>query len=151
MRRACAVMAALVLVVLCCGCARASGPQVQVEIFLVRAQAQETELVAVHRQVSSEAPRVRAILDELLKGPTADERQQGLSTLINDGVIVRSVSTDAGGVVHVDFSERLQEKTGGSMRVLGIRRQIETTLLKIPGVTSVILSIEGQSEGILQP
>jgi len=33
------------------------------------------------------------------------------------------------------------------MPVLGIRQQIETTLLWISGITSVILSVEGEAEG----
>jgi len=37
------------------------------------------------------------------------------------------------------------------MRVLGIRQQIEATLMWISGITSVILSVEGETEGILQP
>lgn len=142
---------ALLLVMLCCGCAKPPDHQVQAEVYFVRIPAQEIELVAVTRMISSEAPRARAVLEELLKGPTAAERRQGLSTLINDGVIVRSVSAGMNGVIRADFSESLQDGVGGSMRVLGIRRQIETTLLGVPGATSVILSIEGQTDGILQP
>lgn len=141
----------LVLAMLCCGCAKQTDHQVQVEVYFVKVPAQEVELVAVTRMVSSETPRARAVLEELLKGPTAAERRQGLSTLINDGVIVRSVSAGVNGVIRADFSESLQDGVGGSMRVLGIRRQIETTLLGVPGATSVILSIEGQTDGILQP
>jgi spore germination protein GerM len=55
------------------------------------------------------------------------------------------------GVVRADFSEGLQEGIGGSMRVMGIRQQIEATLMGVTGITSVILSIEGQTEDILQP
>lgn len=141
----------LLLVMLCCGCAKPIESQVQVEVYFVRMPAQEIELVAVTRMVSSEGPRARAVLEALLKGPSAAERRQGLSTLINDGVTLRSVSTGANGVIRADFSESLQSGVGGSMRVLGIRRQIETTLLGVPGVTSVILSIEGQTDEILQP
>ncbi|MHB8107781.1 MAG: GerMN domain-containing protein [Candidatus Cryosericum sp.] len=141
----------LLVLLLSCGCGKPVEHKVQVELFFVKVPAQEIEFVAVTRTVSAEVSMAKAVLDELLKGPTAAERQQGLSTLINDGVIVRSVTTDAMGVIHADFSERLQEGVGGSMRVLGIRRQIETTLLKIPGATSIILSVEGQTDGILQP
>ena len=143
--------AAIVLAMLCSGCAGRSGHRVQVEVTLVRVPAQDVELVAATRTISSDAPRARAVLEELLKGPTAAERAQGLSTLINDGVTVRSVTMDATGVIRADFSQRLQDGVGGSMRVLGIRRQIETTLLGVPGATSVILSIEGENDGILQP
>ena len=62
-----------------------------------------------------------------------------------------SVSVTEMGVARADFSEGLQQGVGGSMRVLGIRQQIETTLMAIPGITSVILSVEGETEGILQP
>ncbi|HWQ22363.1 MAG TPA: hypothetical protein VN478_06520, partial [Clostridia bacterium] len=55
------------------------------------------------------------------------------------------------GVARADFSEGLQQGVGGSTRVLGIRQQIETTVVWISGITSVILSIEGQTEDILQP
>jgi spore germination protein GerM len=141
----------ILLAMLCCGCAKAPDRQVQVEVYFVKVPAQEVELVAETRMVSSEAPRARAVLEELLKGPTAAERRQGLSTLINDGVVIRSVSVSVNGVIRADFSESLQDGVGGTMRVLGIRRQIETTLLGVPGATSVILSIEGQTDGILQP
>lgn len=141
----------ILLAMLCCGCAKAPDRQVQAEVYFVRVPAQEVDMVAVTRMISSEAPRARAVLEELLKGPTAAERAQGLSTLINDGVVVRSVSMDATGAIRADFSRNLQDGVGGSMRVLGIRRQIETTLLGVPGATSVILSIEGQTDGILQP
>jgi spore germination protein GerM len=120
--------AILALGLACCGCGEPAEAQVQVEVFFTKAQAQQVELVAVTRAVSSETPRAKAVLEELLKGPTTAERQRGLSTLINDGVVVRSVSVDSNGVIHADFDEKLQE-----------------------GVGSDILSIEGQSEGILQP
>lgn len=147
-------VAAVVIVLamlLCSGCAGQSGHSVQVEVTFVRVPAQDVELVTATRTVSSDAPRASAVLEELLKGPAAAERAQGLSTLINDGVTVRSVTMNAAGVIRADFSQRLQDGVGGSMRVVGIRRQIETTLLDVPGATSVILSIEGETDGILQP
>jgi spore germination protein GerM len=61
------------------------------------------------------------------------------------------VSVSDTGVARADFSEGLQQGIGGSMRVLGIRQQIEATLTTIPGIKSVILSIEGETEGVLQP
>jgi spore germination protein GerM len=133
------------------GCRAGSPPQVDVKVFLVRASSQETELVTVPRRVSAELPLAEAVLRELLKGPTAAERRQGLASLIPEGAALRSVSVTETGVARADFSEGLQQGIGGSMRVLGIRQQIETTLMAIPGITSVILSVEGETEGILQP
>jgi len=123
----------------------------QVKLSFVRALAQDIELVEVSRTVSADGPVVEAVLEELLKGPTPAERHQGLTTLIPEGTVVKSVSVDLDGTVHADFNEALQEGVGGSMWVMGIRRQIQASLLWIPGVTSVILSIEGRTEEILQP
>jgi len=141
----------LLVAIAATGCRCASSPQVDAEVFLVRTSSQEIELVAVPRQVSAEIPLVEAVLRELLKGPTTAERRQGLATLIPEGAALRSVSVTEMGVARADFSERLQQGVGGSMRVLGIRQQIEGTLMTISGITSVILSIEGETEGILQP
>jgi len=137
--------------VVAAGCRVVSPPQVDAKVFLVRTPSQETELVAVPRRVSAEIPLAEAVLRELLKGPTAAERWQGLASLIPEGAALRSVSVSDTGVARADFSEGLQQGIGGSMRVLGIRQQIETTLMAIPGITSVILSVEGETEGILQP
>ena len=133
------------------GCRVVSPPQVDAKVFLVRTSSQEIELVAVPRRVSAEIPLAEAVLSELLDGPTAAERRQGLTSFIPEEAALRSVSVSDSGVARADFSEGLQQGIGGSMRVLGIRQQIETTLLWISGITSVILSVEGQTEGVLQP
>ena len=133
------------------GCRVVPAPQVDAKVFLVRTSSQEIELVAVPRRVSAELPLAEAVQRELLKGPTAAERQQGLASLIPKGAALRSVSVSDTGVARADFSEGLQQGIGGSMRVLGIRQQIEATLTTIPGIKSVILSIEGETEGVLQP
>ena len=133
------------------GCHAVSLPQVDAKVFFVRASSQETELVAVARRVSAKIPLAEAVLQELLKGPTAAERQQGLTSLLPERATLQSVSVSETGVVRADFGEGLQQGVGGSMRVMGIRQQIETTLKAIPGITSVVLSVEGETEGILQP
>ena len=141
----------MLVAVVATGCRAVSTPQVDAKVFLVKTSSQEIELVAVPRRVSAEIPLAEAVLRELLKGPTAAERRQGLASLIPNGAALRSVSVTEAGVARADFSEGLQQGIGGSMRVLGIRQQIEATLMAISGVTSVILSIDGQTEGILQP
>ena len=141
----------MLVAVVATGCRVGSPPQVNAKMFLVRTSSQEIELVAVPRRVSAELPLAEAVLRELLKGPTAAERWQGLASLIPEGAALRSVSVTETGVARADFSEGLQQGIGGSMRVLGIRQQIETTLMWISGITSVIVSVEGQTEGILQP
>lgn len=152
MRRLLTASLTLMLVVtVLTGCRAAPAPQVDAKVFLVKTVSQEIELVAVPRRVPAEMPLAEAVLEELLKGPTAAERRQGITSLIPEGAVLRSVSVSDSGIVRVDFSEGLQQGVGGSMRVMGIRQQIEETLMWISGVTSIILSVDGQTEGILQP
>lgn len=92
----------------------------------------------------------RASLEELLKGPTAEEAAQGYSTSINDGVKVRSLAI-RDGVAYADFDARLGEGVGGSCRVAAIRSQITNTLKQFPTVREVVLSVEGRVEDVLQP
>jgi spore germination protein GerM len=54
------------------------------------------------------------------------------------------------GVAYADFSSEL-EVSGGSAMVMMIREQIEKTLLQFETIDSVVISIEGDSEEVLQP
>jgi hypothetical protein len=92
----------------------------------------------------------RAALDELLKGPTSEEKADGYLTSLNDGVRINSL-TITDGVAHVDFDARLEENAGGSCRVAAIRSQIANTLKQFPTVNEVIIGVEGRVEDALQP
>jgi hypothetical protein len=141
----------MLVAVVATGCRVVPPPQVDAQVFFVRPSGQDIELVAVPRRVTAEVPLAEACLRELLKGPTAAERREGLTSLIPEGAALRSVSVSVAGVARADFTEALQEGVGGSMRVMGMRQQIEGTLMWISDITSVILSVEGQTEGVLQP
>lgn len=104
----------------------------------------------VNRTIAHTQSTARIALEELLKGPTESEKEQGYLTTINDGVIIQKL-TIVDGVAKVDFNERLQEKVGGSCWVGTISAQIRETLKQFPAVKTVIISINGNSEDILQP
>lgn len=92
----------------------------------------------------------RAAVEELLAGPTPEEREAGYLTSLPERATLRSVRvTD--GVARADFGAGLQEGVAGSCRVLAIRSQIEQTLLGIPGVRRAVISVEGRAEEALQP
>lgn len=55
------------------------------------------------------------------------------------------------GVAQVDFSQDLDEGVAGSARVMALREQIKKTLLQFETVDEVVISVDGQTEGILQP
>lgn len=111
---------------------------------------QECEnVIAVKRSVQKTTAPARAALEELLRGPYFSERSN-YSTNINSGVVIQSL-TIADGVARVDFSDLLGASVAGSCRVLGIRAQIEKTLMQFDTVKDVVISIDGRTEDILQP
>lgn len=108
------------------------------------------KVFAVERKVPKTQAVARAALDELLKGTTPAEQQDGYFTSINSGVTIKSL-TVSNGVARVDFDERIEEGTGGSCRVSAIRAQITETLKQFSTVNQVIISVNGRTEDILQP
>lgn len=102
------------------------------------------------RELTKTEAVARAAILELLKGPTAAEQAEGFVTSLNSGVVLQSL-TITNGVARADFSLRLGEQVGGSCLVSAIRAQIIETLKQFPTVESVIISIDGQVDDILQP
>lgn len=104
----------------------------------------------VKRVVAKTAAVARAALEELLKGPNAGEQALGYVTNINEGVQIKSLTIE-NGVAKVDFSEEIQREVGGACRVTAIRAQIVETLNQFATVKSVVISVNGNTEDILQP
>ena len=55
------------------------------------------------------------------------------------------------GTVYIDFNSALDEGVAGSCRVLAIRSQITETLKAFSDTDQVVISINGDTESILQP
>lgn len=106
--------------------------------------------VAVERQVAKTQAVAKPSLEALLRGATQAEKDQGYVSNINPGVRVQQVTVEE-GIAKVDFDEQLEFQVGGSCRVSAIRAQITDTLKQFPTVDSVIISINGRTEDILQP
>ena len=107
-------------------------------------------VAAVERTVPKTEGVARAALEELLKGPTADDALAGFTTSIPEGVVIQSLDI-ATGTARVDFNVALERGVAGSCRVTHIRRQIEETLKQFPTVKDVIISIDGRTADVLQP
>lgn len=103
----------------------------------------------VARAVEPERADAAGVLAELLAGPTPAERDRGFLTNIPGGVTLRSLRMENGSA-HADF-DRTLGRAAGSCRVLAIRAQIERTLLQLPAVDDVVISVEGDVEEALQP
>jgi hypothetical protein len=104
----------------------------------------------VQRIVAKTQSTARAALTELLSGTTQEEESNGYFTSINPGVKIQSLTIE-NGVATVDFDEQMQFQVGGSCRVSAIRAQITETLRQFPTVRNVIISINNNTEEILQP
>lgn len=92
----------------------------------------------------------RASLEQLFLGPTADEKTAGYFTSLPEGVSINSLKI-SNGVAYVDLNEKLNEVAGGSCLVSRVRSQIENTLKQFDTVKSVVISVNGSTEGVLQP
>ncbi len=103
----------------------------------------------VKRTVPKTEAVARAALTELLKGPTASERAAGYVSAIPAGAVLKAVTVEDGTAM-ADFSEDL-EPGGGSCAVTAIRAQISETLTQFNSVSDVTISVNGETEEILQP
>ena len=109
-----------------------------------------SKTIALEREVPKTQAVARAALEALLRGAIKEEINQGFVSNINSGVRIQSL-TIKDGLAKVDFDEQLEFQVGGSCRVAAIRAQITETLKQFSTVNSVIISIDGRTEDILQP
>jgi len=89
-------------------------------------------------------------LEALLRGVTEQEKAVGYGSAINPGVLVQKFEIK-NKVAYVDLSEELTKGVAGSCRVLALRSQIETTLNNLSDIDSVVISVNDETEEILQP
>ncbi|MBS3903148.1 MAG: GerMN domain-containing protein [Anaplasmataceae bacterium] len=108
------------------------------------------KIFAVERVVPKTTAVAKAALEELLKGPTAGEKKNGYHTSLNSGITLQSIIIQ-NGVAKADFSKELNAGVAGSCRVGTIRAQIEKTLLQFSTINKVEISVNGETETILQP
>lgn len=126
----------------------------------------------VTRIVKNDLVVRRAAIEELLNGPTLEEKEQGYYSSIpskeeviefrervkeetgktpyeGDEIKIKSLKITS-GIAYVDFSKELKAYGGGSCKVAAIKAEITETLKQFPRVDGVIISIEGDQHA-LQP
>ncbi len=130
------------------GCRRAPAAT-EVSVFFVRTEPTAFTLAEVRRAVprAGTEPLVRAALEALLAGPTAEERAAGLHSSIPPGTRLRSVLI-RDGVVWADFSAELTSG-GGSASAQGRFWQIVYTATQFPQAPRIQFLIEGQVRQVL--
>ncbi len=104
----------------------------------------------VERVISKTLALARTALESLFRGPSFKEQEEGFLTSINSGVKIQKLTIE-NEIAKVDFDDQLEFQVGGSCRVSAIRAQITQTLKQFLTVQEVIISINGQTEDILQP
>ncbi|NMB48817.1 DUF333 domain-containing protein [Candidatus Kuenenbacteria bacterium] len=108
------------------------------------------QVFPVERSIAKTEAVARAALEELLKGPSQSDLDYGYYTNLPSGVTIQKLTIED-GVAKVDFNKKLEEAAGGSCRVSAVRAQITETLKQFSTVKSVVISIDGETEEILQP
>lgn len=125
-------------------------PMASVKIYFVLTVEGQEEFLPVDREVAVGQDYPQRALEALLDGPSVHEAMIGLTTAINQGTRLQSLNIE-NGVAYADFNQRLQEGIAGSAMVNSIRQQIELTLLQFEEIDQVVISIDGETEEILQP
>ncbi|MFA6272312.1 MAG: GerMN domain-containing protein [Patescibacteria group bacterium] len=126
--------------------------QSEVEIFLGKESNQQTDcsaVFAVKRSINNTPQIATAAINQLLAGPTNDEKTNGFTTNISSPARLISLNIN-NGTAYADFSAELNN-VSGSCAVQMVRSQIENTLKQFSTVQGVIISVNGETEGILQP
>jgi germination protein M len=108
-----------------------------VRVYLTRGE----HLGVGTREVPKTTAVARAALEQLLSGPTAEEAEAGLGTVIPQGTRLLGVSV-ANGVATVDLSREF-ESGGGSLSMLMRVSQVVFTLTQFDTVDRVAFMIDG--------
>lgn len=127
----------------------------EVEVFFGNSERDPQALDCSHvypvrRTIPATDAVARAAIEQLLEGPTAEEKKEGYFTSLNRGVSIRKLDIHQ-GTAWVDFGKAFDEGVAGSCRVEAIRAQVEQTLLQFESVRSVRITVEGRDATALQP
>lgn len=85
----------------------------------------------------------------MLQGPKGSESSEGFFSGIPSGTTLNSIYIE-NRIAYVDFSSELN-MTAGSCGIAGVTAMIRENLLQFSTIDDVVISVEGQTEDILQP
>lgn len=111
--------------------------------FLSVDQAGAITMKGVIRPLPQSDSPLRDALETLLKGPTAQEINLGLLTMIPSGTALRGV-TVRGDIAYIDFSESFRFSSLGLDGMKAQLRQVVYAATEFPTVKKVQLLIEGR-------
>ena len=106
-------------------------------------------LQTVSRFVMGTLAPAKATMQSMLLGPKTAEEANGFFSGIPSGTKLNSIYIE-NRIVYVDFSIELNS-TAGSCGIAGVTAMIRENLLQFATIDDVVISVEGQTEDILQP
>ncbi|MFP5247469.1 MAG: GerMN domain-containing protein, partial [Thermoanaerobaculia bacterium] len=101
------------------------------------------------RRMPKSVSLARLLVEALIAGPLASERNAGAAAPFPQGSRVQSVNL-RDGTLTVDFNERLQN-VGGACQAQMIRAAVTETLRQLPSVQRVVITAGGSEKLALQP
>lgn len=129
-------------------------PQQELEIYLVKHNAnyyKDSSYVAVERQVEEDSAegRLRAAIQQLLKGPSAKERSDGLDSIFSHETagMLNDVRLTSGKAV-IDFRDFREIIPGAGTTYGGalLQQQLNHTVFGFPSVQEVEYQIDGSCD-----
>lgn len=94
-----------------------------------------------------------AAIREWIKGPTEGQKSQGMSSVLNEGVVVNSVEIKDSQAT-IDFNDKFDTPMGGSARVMVIAQSLQRIMKQfgVDGMTNIKLTINnGERAAVLEP
>jgi len=109
------------------------------------------KVFAVPREMEKTQAVAFASIEQLIKGPTENEKGIGYFSAINPETRIISIDKTDDDIVEVNFDSIIEHNVAGSCGLIAIRAQIEETLKQFPSVADVVIMVEGSFEDVLQP
>jgi spore germination protein GerM len=118
----------------------------EVKVYFYHDPGEYIDLSPTTRLVRRTAP-ARAAIEALLKGPTAQERQQGFDSLASAREFRIGSLSISKGTARINFvARRSWLGWPGDTAPIRFRKAVELTLKQFPTVQNVIVSLNGEKE-----
>lgn len=118
----------------------------KVSVYFYHDPGEYIDLSSVERNVGAASP-ARGAIEELLKGPTSEEKRNGFRSLESAAEFDIGSLKIANGTARVNFvASRTWAGWAGDLAPTRFRKAVELTLKQFPNVRRVIVSLNGDEK-----
>jgi len=114
-------------------------------IYTVDKEAKCPEILPVDREIPKTKDVERAVLQELINGPTGEEIKNGYATAFGKDVEITSLERN-NDAVKIVFNEQAMEAGNDTCHLRTLRMQVSKTLGQFPGIVNINISRPGLCE-----